>query len=79
MPINDILEYIKNNSPKRGKEEVVDIVDENNNNIGRMYKVCDKNGIINEFEIKFYKDSFFLTHIFSNPNAELDLDDEECL
>lgn len=80
MELDDILKYIDNNSPKKiKKEEIIDIEDESGNKIGRIYRVYDKNDIINEFEIKCFEDKLKFSHNFINPNADLDLDEEETL
>ncbi|NLZ35000.1 MAG: hypothetical protein GX889_08910 [Clostridiales bacterium] len=78
MELDDILKYIDNNSPKKiKKEETIDIEDESGNKIGRIYRVYDKHDIINEFEIKCFEDKLKFSHNFINPNADLNLDEEE--
>lgn len=84
MLLEDIFKYTtENDVDKKNVKDTFykDINDENGNHICREYKVTDKNDIVTTFiiqrEIREDKDKFYLTHIYENPHATLDLDDEE--
>ena len=76
--LSDALKYIQENTPDKIKNEnVKDIRNESGTHTSRTYVVTDRKGIVNEFTLTTEDENLYLTHLFRNPNTELDLDDEE--
>lgn len=74
----DALEYIKENSPKNiDKEYASDEKSLDGALVKRVYTIVSKSGIIDEFTILNEGGLIYLTHIFKNPNANLDLEDDD--
>lgn len=77
MNLNDILNYIKENSPQKiDKEETTDILNSEQKVIGRNYTAIDKYGIKEKFTIMSDEVETYLTHTTENPYQELELEDE---
>ena len=77
MTLNEMLIYIKENSPKKIKsEKTIDRKNEKGVLIKRDYIVVDQNDITNEFVLECIEGDMCLTHIYINPYNSLDLEDD---
>ena len=75
LTVEEILKYVKDNSPKDCKEKCNDIVF-NGVIIGREYILTDKYNIKNIFTFSAAKDGLFtLEHIIDNPHINVELED----
>ena len=79
MNLKDVIKYIKENTLKtkeKIKENFNDKLDENNRIVQREYSVKYKYDIEDKFIIDMDEESVYLTHIYINPNQDIELEDD---